>query len=105
MLDVIAIDPETPIRRMKRGYRSDQAHPAVRARLLPRDQRKVHAFQESGPEPTVQKVRSKELVDTAVREIKRLIAAYPTGTVAVICPSPALVTAALRLRGWATSGP
>lgn len=103
VLDVIAIDPETPILRMKRGYRSTKPILDFANRLLKRDERKLHAFQESGPEPTVQKVRPKELADTVVREVKRLMGAYPTGTVAVICPSPALVTGTLRLRGWASS--
>ena len=103
VLDVIAIDPETPILQMKRAYRSTKPILDFANRLLPRDQRRMHAFQESGPEPKVQRVRPKELADTAVHEVKRLITAYPAGTVAVICPSPGLVTGALRLRGWASS--
>lgn len=103
VLDVIAIDPETPILRMKRAYRSTKPILDFANRLLPRDQRRMHAFQDSGPEPTVQKVRPKELADTAVHEVQRLIAEYPAGTVAVICPSPGPVTGALRLRGWASS--
>lgn len=103
VLDVIAIDPETPIRRIKRGYRSTKPILEFANRLLPRDQRKVHAFQESGPEPTFQKAHPKELADIAVREIKRLITAYRTGTVAAISTSPGVITGALRLRGWASS--
>jgi DNA helicase IV len=101
VLEVIAIDPDTPIRQMKRGYRSTKPILEFANRLLPRNQRKTHAFQESGPEPTVTRVKGKEIGECAVREIKRLIAAYPAGTVAAICKSPATITIELRGEGWA----
>lgn len=102
VLEVIAIDPYTPIRQMKRGYRSTKPILEFANRLLPRNQRKTYAFQESGPEPTVTKVREKEVGEHTVREVDRLIAAYPAGTVAVICRSPAAITGQLRLQGWAS---
>ena len=101
VLEVIAIDPDTPIRQMKRGYRSTKPILDFANRLLPRNQRKTYAFQESGPEPTVTKVKGREIGECAVREIKRLMAAYPTGTVAAICKSPATITIELRAEGWA----
>lgn len=101
VLEVIAIDPDTPIRQMKRGYRSTKPILEFANRLLPRDQRKTYAFQESGPEPTVTRVRGRDIGECAVREIKRLIAAYPAGTVAAICKSPATITIELRAEGWA----
>jgi hypothetical protein len=101
VLEVIAIDPDTPVRQMKRAYRSTKPILDFANRLLPRNQRKNYAFQESGPEPTVTKVREKEIGECAVREIKRLIAAYPSGTVAAICRSPATITLELRAAGWA----
>lgn len=102
VLEVIAIDPDTPIRQMKRGYRSTRPILEFANRLLPRNQRKTYAFQESGPEPTVTKVREKEVGEHTLREVDRLIAAYPAGTVAVICRSPAAITGQLRLQGWAS---
>jgi DNA helicase-2/ATP-dependent DNA helicase PcrA len=101
VLEVIAIDPGTPIRQMKRGYRSTKPILDFANRLLPRNQRKTYAFQESGPEPTVTRVSGREIGECAVREIKRLIAAYPAGTVAAICRSPATITLELRAEGWA----
>jgi DNA helicase IV len=87
---------------MKRGYRSTKPILDFANRLLPRNQRKTYAFQESGPEPTVTRVRQKEVSGYAVREIERLIAAYPAGTVAAICRTPATVTAELRAQGWSS---
>jgi DNA helicase-2/ATP-dependent DNA helicase PcrA len=103
VLEVIAIDPETPIRPMKRAYRSTKPILEFANRLLPRDQRKLHAFQESGPEPEVTKARPAELTDTVIREIERLISAYPRGTVAVISVSAEQITRGLRSKGWASS--
>jgi DNA helicase IV len=103
VLDVIAIDPETPIRKLKRSYRSTKPILDFANRLLPREQRKLDAFQTAGPEPTVTKVRPKEIAETTLREINRLVLAYPLGRVAVISTSPANITAALRGRGWRTS--
>ena len=103
VLDVIAIDPETPIRRMKRAYRSTKPILEFANRLLSRDQRKIHAFQESGPDPTVSKVRSDKLTDSVIREADRLLAVYPAGTVAVIGVATEPITRALRSKGWASS--
>lgn len=103
VLDVIAIDPKTPIRTMRRGYRSTKPILEFANKLLPRDQRKFHALQELGPEPLVRKVRPKELGDTTLRQVQRLNASYPAGTIAVISPSLASVTAALRSAGWRVS--
>lgn len=101
VLEVIAIDPDTPIRQLKRGYRSTKPILEFANRLLPRNQRKTYAFQESGPEPTVTKTKGRDIGECAVREIERLIAAYPAGTVAAICKSPATITIELRGEGWA----
>ena len=103
VLDVIAIDEQTPIRRMKRGYRSTKPILDFANRLLPRADRKAHALQDRGPEPAIQKVNPKELDGSVVREIKRLTAEYPTGTVAVISPTPSVIETALRAAGWRTS--
>jgi hypothetical protein len=103
VLDVIAIDPETPIRQMKRGYRSTKPILEFANRLLPRNQRTLFAFQESGPVPAVRKARPKELGESVVREIERLLTAHSTGTVAAISPSREVVTIALRAKGWANA--
>ena len=103
VLDVIAIDPETPVRRMKRAYRSTKPILEFANKLLTRDQRKLHAFQDAGPDPTVAKVRPNELTDSIIREAERLMAAYPAGTVAVIGVATEPITRALRSKGWASS--
>ncbi len=100
VLDVIAIDPDTPIRKLKRAYRSTKPILDFANRLLPREERKVDAFQSIGPDPTVTKVRSKDVAETTVREIVRLLERYQSGTVAVIAKATAPVTAALRSGGW-----
>lgn len=103
VLDVIAIDPETPIHKLKRAYRSTKPILEYANRLLPREHRKVEAFQAAGPQPTITKVRPTELAETTLREINRLNRTYPRGRVAVISTSPMTITAALRGRGWRTS--
>ena len=103
VLEVIAIDPATPTRRMQRGYRSTKPILEFANRLLPRNQRRLHAFQQSGPEPVVLKVDRKSLAEHVVREIERLSGAYPDGRLAVICVSPDTVTTALRRKGWESS--
>ena len=102
VLEHIAIDPETPIRRMKRGYRSTKPILEFANRLLPRNQRTIFALQQEGPEPTVTKVARHSLGATTVDEIERLIDQYPSGLVAAICRTPSSITAELRARGWAT---
>lgn len=102
VLEHIAIDPNTPIRQMKRGYRSTKPILEFANRLLPRNQRTIFALQEEGPEPTVTKVARHSLGATTVDEIERLIDQYPSGLVAAICRTPSSITAQLRARGWAT---
>lgn len=103
VLDVIAIEEDTPIRRMSRGYRSTRPILEFANRLLPRDQRTLHALQESGPAPSVHKVPKKELASRSAAELERLVDAYPAGTVAAISVSPPLVARALRARDWKNS--
>ena len=103
VLDVIAIDPATPIHRMKRGYRSTKPIMEFANRLLPREHRKLFAIQESGPTPKPRKIAPKKLAHEAILEVERLIDTYPGGTVAVIAVDPAPVTKALRTQGWASS--
>lgn len=103
VLDVIAIEEDTPIRRMNRGYRSTLPILEFANRLLPRNERKFHALQEVGPPPSVHKVPNKDLASRTAAELERLVDAYPTGTVSAISTSPSLVTRALRAREWANS--
>lgn len=103
VLDVIAIDPATPIRRMRRGYRSTKPILEFANRLLPREHRKLFALQESGPAPKPRKIAPKELASEAILEVERLIDTYPDGTVAVIAVDPARITKGLRKQGWASS--
>ncbi|MFM8858217.1 MAG: ATP-binding domain-containing protein [Actinomycetota bacterium] len=104
VLEVIAIERETPIRKMQRGYRSTRPILEYANQLLPRDQRPVFAFQESGPLPTIRKVRERDLGDRALDELERLLDAYPSGTVAAICQTPSVVTNSLRIVGWVNDG-
>ena len=107
VLDHIAIEPDTPVRRMRRGYRSTKPILEFANRLLPRPDRKINAFQQVGPEPRITPVKKKaEVGDAVVHEIERLLAEYPKGTLAVICQNPQTATSGLRKRGWsAASGP
>lgn len=103
VLDVIAIEEDTPIRRMSRGYRSTRPILEFANRLLPRSQRKLHALQEIGPPPRVNKVPTKDLARRTAAELERLVEAYPAGTLAAISAAPLLVARALRARGWRNS--
>lgn len=103
VLEVIAIAPDTPVRTMRRGYRSTRPILEFANRLLPREQRKLHALQEEGPEPKLRKVSHKELANETVHEVRRLLDSYPNGTVAVIGKNPSSVAKALRAQGWANS--
>jgi DNA helicase II / ATP-dependent DNA helicase PcrA len=103
VLEVIAIDEDTPIRQIKRGYRSTQPILDFANRLLPRGERTIVAFQEEGPAPRVEKARPTELGAAVVAQVDRLLAAYPAGTVAVISANPAAVRKSLRSKGWATA--
>ncbi|MGC4851412.1 AAA family ATPase [Micromonospora sp. DT15] len=104
ILDLLAIpygDP--PIRRLDRGYRSTRPILQYANRLLPAAERAVLAFQEEGPEPTVEKCKSSDVAASLVRELARLHAAYPEGTAAVITAEPKAVETMLRLAGWVKS--
>lgn len=104
ILEVIAIAEDTPIRQLKRGYRSTRPILEFASHLLPRGQRMVFAFQEEGPAPTVKKAQPKELGAAVVSQVGRLLAAYPMGTVAVITVDPGSVTTTLRSKGWKPAG-
>ncbi len=71
VLDVIAIDADTPIRRMKRGYRSTKPILDFANRLLPRP--RPENARAAGPraEPAYTEGDPKELDGSVVREIKR----------------------------------
>ena len=88
---------------MRRGYRSTKPILDFANRLLPRPERKINAFQEIGPEPRINTVKKDAVGDQAVREVERLLSAYPQGTLAVICQSSRPVTMGLRKRGWSGS--
>ena len=103
VLEVIAIDEDTPIRPIKRGYRSTQPILEFANRLLPRGQRTTVAFQEEGPAPRVEKARPTELGAAVVAQVDRLVATYPAGTVAVISANPTAVRKSLRSKGWAAA--
>lgn len=100
VLEVIKIRRETPVLKMSRGYRSTRPILEYANQLLPRDQRTIIAFQESGPKPTVRKVMEKDLGQVSFSELERLIAAYPAGTVSAICQTPGIVDVWLHLAGW-----
>lgn len=103
ILDLIAIEEDTAVFELAIGYRSTRPILEFATRLLPRGQRAVNAFQQDGPDPTVEKVRSAEVGDAVTAHVERLLAAYPLGTVAVIGPDTAAVRKSLRSRGWAGS--
>ncbi|MBU2667412.1 AAA family ATPase [Actinoplanes bogorensis] len=99
LLDIPVGDP--PIRRLERGYRSTRPILEYANRLLPAADRSVLAFQQDGPQPVVEKC-SRTTLDTAlVSQVKRLNAAYPKGTVAVITADPEAAETRLRRAGWA----
>jgi DNA helicase-2/ATP-dependent DNA helicase PcrA len=98
----IAIDPRTPKRTMKRGYRSTKPILAFANRLLPKDQHEVEVFQQAGPEPRISAVRKEDVGDTVAQEVDRLLSEYPGGSVAVICQSSRPVTLALRQMDWSS---
>lgn len=103
ILELIAIDENTPVRELTRGYRSTRPILEFARRLLPRGERAVSAFQEEGPAPTVEKVRPTELGNAVVAQVDRLLTAYPVGTVAVIGPDTRAVRRSLRSHGWVGS--
>ena len=103
ILDVLTLHPETPVRRLERGYRSTKPILEFANRLLPRTERSFEAFQHGGVTPTVVKKSPQQLGDAVVEEVNRLIANYPSGTVAVISVNPDLVRKSLRRSGWAAT--
>lgn len=103
ILDLIAIEEDTATFELAIGYRSTRPILEFATRLLPRSERAVNAFQQEGPAPTVEKVRPAEIGDAVVAQVDRLLAAYLSGTVAVIGPDTAAVRKSLRSRGWAGS--
>lgn len=100
ILDLIAIDEDTPIRELAIGYRSTWPILEFAARLLPKGERAITAFQQHGPAPTVEKVRPTEIGDAVTAQVERLLTAYPLGTVAVVGPDTSAVRKSLRSRGW-----
>lgn len=105
ILDLLAIPYGDPaIRRLKRGYRSTRPILQYANRLLPAAERAVLAFQENGPEPTVEKCQQSALAATLLRHVTRLQAAYSQGTVAVITADPKAVETMLRRASWGRSG-
>jgi DNA helicase-2/ATP-dependent DNA helicase PcrA len=103
VLDVLDLDVETPVRRIKRGYRSTKPILDYANKLLPRDQRSIDAFQQHGPAPTIVPARAKVLGEAVFSEIDRLTGIYKDGTVAVITVQPDVITRPLRRRGWAAA--
>jgi len=104
VFEVLAIDPATPIRTLKRGYRSTKPILEFAGRLLPRRDRSIVAFQEDGPAPVLQKVEAKKLGAAVVRHVERLHLSYPQGTVAVIGADATAVVTSLHACRWRTVG-
>jgi DNA helicase II / ATP-dependent DNA helicase PcrA len=100
VLDVLDLDVETPLRRIKRAYRSTKPILDYANKLLPRDQRSIDAFQQHGPAPRIFRTRAKALGEEVISEIDRLTGIYKDGTVAVITVQPDVITKALRSRRW-----
>ena len=94
-------EEDAPITTLRRGYRSTKPILEYANRLLPRNQRALVAFQEEGPEPSVERVRPGDLGTAIVGQVDRLLGAYPDGTVAVISADPATARKSLRSAGWA----
>lgn len=94
---------ELALHRLERGYRSTKPILEYANRLLPKGERKLLAFQQAGPSPTVTKVRSADLEDTVLSEIRRLHNAYPEGSVAAIGVEPEAVRRRLRADGWVSN--
>jgi hypothetical protein len=92
---------DAPITTLQRGYRSTKPILEYANRLLPRNQRALMAFQEEGPEPSVESVRPSDLGTALVGQVDRLLGAYPDGTVAVISADSATARKSLRFAGWA----
>lgn len=101
VLDILGLtEQDAPVRNLQRAYRSTQPILEYANRLLPREQRALIAFQEEGPEPAVERVRSAALESAVAGQVDRLLDAYPIGTVAVIAAEPTTVMKGLRSAGW-----
>lgn len=99
--EMLALSEETILRkRLERGYRSTKPILEYANRLLPRAERAVLAFQESGPQPTVIRSTEKDLPAMIESEIRRLFKAHPEGTHAVVTPRYESVRTMLRRAGW-----
>ncbi|MGA5305859.1 AAA family ATPase [Nucisporomicrobium flavum] len=94
---------DPPVRRLERGYRSTRPVLAYANRLLPAAERTVMAFQEDGPEPTVEKCQQSGVDDAVLRHVTRLQNAYLQGTVAVITVDLKAVETMLRRADWEKS--
>lgn len=103
VLDVLAVaEDDAIVRKLERGYRSTRPILQYASRLLPARDRHLLAFQADGPNPVDQKVPQRELGGAIGKEIARLSAAYPAGTLAVIAVKPESVWINLRVTGWST---
>lgn len=84
----------------KRGYRSTGPIIAFANHLLPRAERSMENIQTVGPEPTVQRVASRELADAAIAAALELRDRHPLGTVAIITVDRKPIGRALLRQGW-----
>ena len=96
------IAPET----MARGYRSTGPIMRFANALVPKAARGAPTLRESGAEPTVQRVRPKELHAAVATVISELTARHPDGSTAAIGVDPTGLRQVLRHLGWepATTG-
>lgn len=104
VLELLAIpDGDPPVRRLERSYRSTRPILEYANRLLPAAERTVLAFQEGGPEPTVEKCQPSGLGAAVLRHLTRQQAAHPQGTVAIIAADATVVETVLRRAAWVKS--
>ncbi|GAA4847127.1 hypothetical protein GCM10023221_27300 [Luteimicrobium xylanilyticum] len=101
--DILLAYDEPKVHRLERGYRSTRPILEFANRLLPRGERALLAFQDAGPEPLVTRAREAELDDTIRNELRRLLDAYPDGTVAAIDTDPGRIRSILRADDWHTT--
>jgi DNA helicase-2/ATP-dependent DNA helicase PcrA len=95
VFDVLTIDTDTPVRQLRRGYRSTKPILEFANKLLPRNERAYEAFQYGGVAPAIINVKVKELGTRVVAEVDRLASNYPAGSVAIISVTPDLARRAL----------
>jgi DNA helicase IV len=94
--------PATP-HVIERGYRSTQQILDYAKGLLPRAERTTRSLQQHGPVPAVTRAnRASDRDPQAVLEAERLIAAYPSGSVALIAveADAATLEKSLLASGW-----